>query len=34
MKAIRAREKVMSLQDDSTALRKDLEKELRPIRDV
>ncbi len=29
MKAIRARKKIMSLQDDSTALCKDLEKELR-----
>ena len=28
MKAIRARKKVMSLQDDSTALRKDLEAEI------
>jgi thiol-disulfide isomerase/thioredoxin len=28
MKAIRAREKVMSLQDDSTALRKDLKAEI------
>jgi hypothetical protein len=28
MKAIRARKKVMSLQDDSTAFRKDLEKEI------
>ena len=28
MKAIRAREEVMSLQDDSTALRKDLKAEI------